>query len=57
MPVYEYICKDCQKEFSQVLTVKEHDTKKIQCPKCKSEKVEKVIELVTVIGSKKSRGW
>ena len=57
MPVYEYICKECEKEFSEVLTVKEHDTKKIRCPKCRSERVEKVIEPVTVLTSKKSDSW
>jgi len=44
MPVYEYICKKCQKKFSEVLTIKEHDTKKVPCPKCKSTDLEHVIE-------------
>ncbi len=25
MPVYDYICKDCQKSFELVLTLSEHD--------------------------------
>jgi putative FmdB family regulatory protein len=57
MPVYEYICKDCEKEFSEVLSVKEHDTKKIRCPKCKSDQVETVIEMVTVLTTRKSESW
>ena len=57
MPEYEYICKECHREFSEVLTFKEHDKKKIRCPKCQSENVEKVIEPVTVLTSKKSRSW
>jgi len=57
MPVYEYICKECHKEFSEVLTVKEHDTKKVRCPKCQSTEVEKVIEQVTVLCSRKSHSW
>ena len=44
MPYYEYICKKCQKHFAEVLTVKEHDTKKLHCPKCKSNQLQKVIE-------------
>jgi putative FmdB family regulatory protein len=44
MPTYEYICHKCGKKFSEVLTIREHDTKKIHCPKCKSNSLEKVIE-------------
>jgi putative FmdB family regulatory protein len=44
MPLYEYICKKCHKKFSTILTVHEHDTQKVQCPRCKSEDLEKVIE-------------
>jgi hypothetical protein len=43
--------------FSEVLTIKEHETKKIRCPKCQTERVEKVIEPVSVVTSKKSRSW
>jgi DNA-directed RNA polymerase subunit RPC12/RpoP len=28
MPQYEYVCRNCHKKFSEVLTIKEHDTKK-----------------------------
>jgi len=44
MPLYEYICKKCQTRFAEVLTIREHENKKIQCPKCRSEELEKVIE-------------
>ena len=44
MPLYEYVCKKCHKKFSEVLTIHEHDTKRIRCPKCQSTAVEKVIE-------------
>ena len=44
MPLYEYICKKCHKKFGEVLTLKEHDAKKVRCPKCKSKELEKVIE-------------
>ena len=54
MPVYEYICRKCHWKFDEVLTIREHDTKKIQCPKCKSEDVEKVIELFHPVTAKKS---
>lgn len=44
MPLYEYICKRCRKKFAEVLTLKELETKKVECPKCKSADLEKVIE-------------
>lgn len=44
MPLYEFICKKCHKKFGEVLTIKEHESKKIECPKCKSTELEKVIE-------------
>jgi predicted nucleic acid-binding Zn ribbon protein len=29
MPLYEYICRDCHNKFDEVLTIKEHETKKL----------------------------
>jgi putative FmdB family regulatory protein len=57
MPLYEYFCKKCKKKFGEILTVKEHDTRKMRCPKCKSEDMEKVIEPFTAVTSKKSGSW
>lgn len=57
MPLYEYFCSNCHHKFDQVLTVREHETKKIRCPKCESPRVEKVIELPTVITSSKTSSW
>lgn len=57
MPLYEYVCKDCHRKFDKILTVHEHDIAKIQCPKCASARVEKVIEPVVVITSSKTRNW
>jgi putative FmdB family regulatory protein len=54
MPLYEYICKKCQKKFSEVLTIKERDTKKVRCPKCQSAELDKVIEPFFAQTSKKS---
>ena len=54
MPLYEYICNGCKKLFSEVLTIKEHETRKIRCPKCQSRKVEKVVESVNVLTARKS---
>ena len=44
MPLYEYTCRKCGEKFSEVLTIKEHGTKKVRCPKCESEEVQRIIE-------------
>ena len=44
MPLYEYVCRKCHKKFGEVLTIKEHENKKVRCPKCQSTELEKVIE-------------
>ena len=57
MPLYEYLCRDCHEKFSEVLTIREHDTKKPQCPKCKSTDIEKIIEPFFAKTSSKTRGY
>jgi putative FmdB family regulatory protein len=44
MPVYEYACRKCGEKFSEVMTMKEHETRKVLCPKCQSNDLEKIIE-------------
>ena len=56
MPLYEYICKKCHKKFGEVLTLKEHDAKKVRCPKCKSGDLEHVIEPFFAKTSSKTGG-
>jgi putative FmdB family regulatory protein len=43
MPSYEYRCEKCRKTFTVVLTIKEHESKRIACPKCKSRVVKQQI--------------
>ncbi len=54
MPIYEFECKKCGHQFEQVMTIAEHDQKKVHCPKCDSDEVEHLIESVYVTTSKKS---
>jgi putative FmdB family regulatory protein len=35
MPIYEYICDDCQAEFEKLVLKKQQE---ITCPKCASKK-------------------
>jgi len=54
MPVYDYICNDCHKEFEVVLTLTEHDKDKIACPKCGSKNVEQEAAAFFAVTSRKS---
>jgi len=53
MPVYDYICKDCNKPFELVLTLSEHE-KDIKCPKCGGKNVEQELAAFFAVTSKKS---
>jgi putative FmdB family regulatory protein len=57
MPLYEYVCRKCHTKFGEVLTVKEHDSRKLHCPKCKSGDLEKVIEPFFAKTSSKTHGY
>ncbi len=54
MPIYEYVCLDCKKEFSEVKPISGYDPKKAKCPKCASKKVERRFTSVFVDTSSKS---
>jgi len=54
MPVYDYVCHDCDKPFEIVLTLKEHDKDKIVCPHCGSKNVEQEAAAFFAVTGKKS---
>lgn len=54
MPVYEYFCESCQKEFEKVLSFHEHDEAKVVCPNCATDKVHQVMTRFVAVTSKKS---
>ena len=57
MPLYEYICKKCDLPFSEILSIKEHQDKKIECPKCHCQDVQHGPEPFFAKTSSKTRGW
>lgn len=57
MPLYEYVCKKCNKKFGEVLTIKEHETKKIKCPVCKGDELTHIVEPFYAKTASKTRGW
>ncbi len=54
MPTYDYVCNKCRKKFTVVMTISEHDKKKIRCPKCSSLRVEQQFHSFFAVTSKKS---
>src|SRR5664279_2088918 len=54
MPVYDYVCKDCQNAFEVILALGEHDKGDIPCPKCGSKNVEQAAVAFFAVTSKKS---
>jgi putative FmdB family regulatory protein len=55
MPAYEYVCKDCGKDFSLFLTIKEYEAQpKIKCPHCKGVRAERKISGFFAKTSRKS---
>jgi putative FmdB family regulatory protein len=54
MPVYEFLCRKCDKEFTQVMSFAEYERHDVRCPKCKSKDVEQALSSVSVVTSRKS---
>lgn len=54
MPLYEYICQECKKEFSRVLTLSEYERGEAECPACKSKKLEQKPAPFFAVTSKRS---
>lgn len=54
MPVYEFRCQECGKEFSVVLTLAEFEKGEVKCSHCGSEKVEQQWAAFYAVTSKKS---
>ena len=54
MPLYEYTCKECGKDFSRVMTLREYEAGQVECPHCKSENVEQKPSTFFAVTSKKS---
>ena len=54
MPTYEYRCQKCGHKFTEVMSVKELETKKVRCPKCSSQRVVRELSLFNAHTSRKS---
>jgi putative FmdB family regulatory protein len=54
MPLYEFLCRKCNKEFTLVMRLEKYEHHDVACPHCKSKEVEQAVTGVSVITSKKS---
>ena len=54
MPNYEFVCKDCKKSFSVIMTISEYEKAHVTCPKCKAKKVVQKPAAFFAVTSKKS---
>ena len=55
MPMYEYLCEDCRKGFTKILTISEHESNELPaCPHCGSHKVEQEPSAFFAVTGKKS---
>ena len=54
MPVYEFVCRECAREFELVQTLREHEKNTVKCPECGSKKVDRVWSTVFVETPRKS---
>ncbi|MEW6326122.1 MAG: zinc ribbon domain-containing protein [Thermodesulfobacteriota bacterium] len=54
MPTYEYQCMKCNEVFTVVLSLAEHEKKKVSCPKCKGKKIKQQISHFMTKTSRKS---
>lgn len=59
MPIYEYVCPDCETRFEQLQAAPSTSEKRgqVHCPKCGGKKAIRVFGRVAIGGSKEgSRG-
>lgn len=54
MPLYEFLCADCDKTFSKVLTLAEYEQDGVTCPYCGGKEVVQEPSTFFAVTSKKS---
>jgi putative FmdB family regulatory protein len=55
MPYYDFRCLDCKRRFSTFITYHDYGNKKVACPHCSSENVQRRIGRVRIAKSEDSR--
>ena len=54
MPTYDFICQECKKTFTRLMSVAEVEKGSVTCPHCKSDKTEQKPTAFFAVSAKKS---
>lgn len=54
MPLYGFICQDCQEDFEELVSVSKLD--EVACPNCESNSVERQLSMVASLKTNGSSG-
>lgn len=54
MPIYEYLCRACGREFSK-LVLSEADRESLSCPRCGGKDLERLMSRFRAVRSQESR--
>lgn len=41
MPIFEFVCRDCGRQFEDLMTFAQMEAREARCPDCSSSKVER----------------
>ena len=52
MPIFEYVCKDCSRQFETIV----NGSKRVECPTCHGEHLEKQLS-VFAVGAGRDAGF
>ena len=55
MPIYEYRCAECGRTFEQLRNMRDND-RDVECPKCESHKVERLLSGFAMSGCSSKPG-
>ncbi len=50
MPIYEYYCSQCGKEFEKLLPISDPDVNSPECPDCQSHNTHKRLSRIAAMG-------
>lgn len=54
VPIYEYHCEKCKKDFAETMRLEDYGRKQVKCVYCQSKQVRRLMGSVSVKTSKKS---
>ena len=54
MPVYEYSCDKCKRKVTVMMTISEHEKRRVACPKCGGKALRPLISSFLTQTSRKS---